>query len=84
MPHPSSEPANDVVELSSFVSTINLVSTYGASARAFKVVSAGSGVLIIRTARGDRTLTVAAGDSLDVGFSHVLVGTNVAVLQVAF
>jgi hypothetical protein len=75
--------AVDVIELTSFVADVDLQATYRYPGVAWKVITVGGGVLVIRTPGGDRTLTVAAGDNMTLSFSHVLVGTTVAKLQIA-
>lgn len=78
--------ANDVIEYTDFSGDLDLKTLTGQQPIAFKVISAGSGSLKIRTNKGDRQLTgLVAGDSMTIPFSHVLASTtNVAKLQVAF
>ena len=77
--------ASDVIELTDFGGDVDLAAVSGGQqAVALKVIDAGAGVLVIRTHGGDRMLSVAAGDAIELPISHVLATSTVAKIHVAF
>ena len=86
----TNEVGADVVELTSFVAAIDLLTTYKSAARKIIVASAGSGTLAVTTlgsdgVRVDRTLTgVWDRFELPVACTKILNTTNVSKLWVIF
>ncbi|MFA5186317.1 MAG: hypothetical protein WC551_07580 [Patescibacteria group bacterium] len=89
----STQPADDVIEYSSFIGGIDFVATLGQPVRLIQVITAGSGSLVVETRRSaatnggavNRTLTgLIAGDRIGpVQINKIIEsGTNVTKVRV--